>query len=95
MIKFFGQNNDLRTEDGRITGTGYAVMALSSVFGFCMFLMGRTIYGKSLKKKQADRPSLVGIVAEHKKAHHEKQFPLDLEKARQMGKELGELSNVK
>lgn len=54
MIKFFGQNNDLRTEDGKITRTGYAVMALSSVFGFCVFLMGRTIYGKSLKKKQAD-----------------------------------------
>ena len=63
MIKFFGQNNDLRTEDGKITRTGYAVMALSSVFGFCVFLMGRTIYGKSLKKKQADRPSLVGIVS--------------------------------
>jgi hypothetical protein len=38
-------------------------MALSSVFGLCVFLMGRTIYGKSLKKKQADRPSLVGIVS--------------------------------
>ena len=25
---------------------------------------------------------------EHKKAHHEKQFPVDLEKARQMGAEL-------
>ena len=23
MIKFFGKNNDLRTEDGKITGTGY------------------------------------------------------------------------
>ena len=63
MIKFFGQNNDLRTEDGKITGTGYAVMVLSSVFGFCVFLMGRTIYGKSLKKKQTDRPRLVGIVS--------------------------------
>ncbi len=63
MIKFFGQNNDLRTEDGKITRTGYAVMALSSVFRFCVFLMGRTIYGKSLKKKQADRPRLVGIVS--------------------------------
>ena len=63
MIKFFGKNNDLRTEDGRITKTGYAVMGLSLVFGLCVFLMGRTIYGKSLKKKQADRPSLVGIVS--------------------------------
>ena len=54
MIKFFGKNNDLRTEEGRITKTGYVVMALSSVFGLCVFLMGRTIYGKSLKKKQAE-----------------------------------------
>jgi len=30
--------------------------------------------------------------AEHKKAHHEKQFPLDLEKARQLGKELVQLA---
>ncbi len=50
MIKFFGKNNDLRTEDGRITKTGYAVMGLSLVFGLCVFLMGRTTYGKSLKK---------------------------------------------
>ena len=54
MIKFFGQNNDLRTEEGKITKTGYAVMALSSVFGFCVFLTGRALYGKSLKKKQAE-----------------------------------------
>ena len=63
MIKFFGKNNDLRTEEGKLTKTGFAVMALSSVFWFCVFLMGRTIYGKSLKKMQADRPSLVGIVS--------------------------------
>ena len=54
MIKFFGQNNDLRTEDGKITRTGYAVMALSSVFGFCVFLMGRTIYGKLMQEKPSD-----------------------------------------
>ena len=54
MIKFFGQNNDLRTEEGKITKIGYVVMALSAVFGLCVFLMGRTIYGKSLKKKQAE-----------------------------------------
>ena len=54
MIKFFGKNNDLRTEDGKITRTGYVVMALSSVFGFCVFLMGRTIYGNSLKQKRSD-----------------------------------------
>ena len=34
----------------------------------------------------------VEIDAEHKKAHHEKQFPLDLEKARQMGTELVRLA---
>ncbi len=48
------ENNDLRTEEGRITVTGYVVMTLSSVFGFCVFLMERTIYGKSLKKKWTD-----------------------------------------
>ena len=52
MIKFLGKNNDLRTEEGKITKTGAAVMALSTVFGFCVFLMGRTIYGKSLKKEK-------------------------------------------
>ena len=29
MIKFFGKNNDLRTEEGVITKTGYVVMLLS------------------------------------------------------------------
>ena len=32
MIRFFGKNNDLRTEEGVITKTGYVVMLLSSVF---------------------------------------------------------------
>ena len=50
MIKFFGKNNDLRTKDGKITETGYAVMLISSVFGLCVFLAGRHIYGRSLKK---------------------------------------------
>ena len=54
MIRFFGKNNDLRTEEGRITRTGYAVMTLSAVFGFCVFLMGRAIYGKLLEKKRRD-----------------------------------------
>ena len=54
MIKFFGKNNDLRTEEGKITKTGYAVMTLSSVFGLCVVLTGRALYGKSLKKKRAD-----------------------------------------
>ena len=38
---------------------------------------------------------MAGFNAEHKLAHHEKQFPPDLEKARQMGKELVQLSNTK
>ena len=53
MIKFFGKNNDLRTEEGVITKTGYVVMLLSSVFGLCVFLTGRYFYGKSLKEKQS------------------------------------------
>ena len=54
MIIFFGKNNDLRTEEGKITKTGYAVMILSTVFGSCVFLAGRYIYGKMLQKKQSD-----------------------------------------
>ena len=38
---------------------------------------------------------MAGFNAEHKQAHHEKQFPLDLEEARQMGRELVQLSNTK
>ena len=52
MIKFFGKNNDLRTEDGVITKTDYLVLLLSSVFGLCVFLTGRALYGKSLREKQ-------------------------------------------
>ena len=54
MIIFFGKNNDLRTEEGRITKTGYVVMMLSTVFGLCVFLTGRYFYGKSLKEKQSE-----------------------------------------
>ena len=43
MIRFLGKNNDLRTEEGKITKTGYAVMILSSVFGLGLFLTGRYI----------------------------------------------------
>ena len=53
MIKFFGKNNDLRTEEGVITKTGYVVMLLSSVFGLCVFLTGRYLYGK-LKGKRLE-----------------------------------------
>ena len=51
MIKFFGKNNDLRTEEGKITKSGYAIMVLSTVFGLCVFLTGRFFYGKSLQEK--------------------------------------------
>lgn len=51
MIRLLGKNNDLRTEEGKITKTGYAVMILSSVFGLGLFLTGRYIYGKKLKEK--------------------------------------------
>ena len=51
MIKFLGKENDLRTEDGKITKTGYIVMLISSVFGLCFFLTGRYIYSKSLQNK--------------------------------------------
>lgn len=53
MIQFFGKNNDLRTEEGKITTWGYVVMMLSTVFGLCVFLTGRSIYGKSLQKKRS------------------------------------------
>lgn len=54
MIRFFGKNNDLRTEEGVITKTGYTVLLLSSVFGLGVFAAGRALYGKRLRKKQAD-----------------------------------------
>ena len=55
MMKFFGKNNDLRTEEGIITKLGYEVMLLSSVFGLCVFLTGRYLYGKSLHDQQSDQ----------------------------------------
>ncbi len=54
MIKFFGKNNDLRTEEGKITKTGAAVMTLSTAFGLCVFLIGRTLYRRSLQKKRSE-----------------------------------------
>ena len=51
MIKLFGKNNVLRTEEGKITKTGYVVMMLSTVFGLCVFMTGRYFYGKSLQEK--------------------------------------------
>ena len=49
----------------------------------------------TLQVKDYSKFSMAGFNAEHKQAHHDKQFPLDLEKARQMGKELVLLSNAK
>ena len=49
----------------------------------------------TLQVKDYGKFNMAGFNAEHKLAHHEKQFPLDLEKARQMGKELVQLSNTK
>ncbi len=51
-MKILGKNNDLRTEEGTITKTGYAVMLLSAVFGLCVFFAGRTVTAKLLQKKQ-------------------------------------------
>ena len=53
MIKLLGPGNDLYTESGKITKTGYWVMAISSAFGLFCFFMGRTIYGKLLKKRES------------------------------------------
>ena len=52
MIKLFGKNNDLRTEEGEITKIGYEVMLVSIVSGLCIFFTGRYFYGKSLRKKR-------------------------------------------
>ena len=46
MIKVLGKNNDLMTEDGKITNQGYAALLISTAFGICLFLTGRNIYGK-------------------------------------------------
>lgn len=54
MIKLFGKNNDLRTEEGKITKLGYLIMVLFTVFGLCVFLTGRYLYGKSLKGKRLE-----------------------------------------
>ena len=51
MINLFGKNNDLMMEEGKISETGYAVMLISTVFGLCVFLTGRYIFGKSLQEK--------------------------------------------
>ena len=54
MIKLFGSNNDLRTGEGKITKSGYAVMLLSTAFGLCVFWTGRYLYGKALQENRSD-----------------------------------------
>ncbi len=49
VMKLLEKKNDLY-KDGRITKEGYTVMTISSVFSFCCFLVGRSLYGKTLKK---------------------------------------------
>ena len=51
MIKLFGKNNDLRTEEGVITKYGYIVMAISTVFGLFVFLTVRKVYMKAYERK--------------------------------------------
>ena len=51
MIKLLGPGNDLYTENGKITKTGYFVMIVSSVFGLSCFLIGRSICGKRLQNR--------------------------------------------
>lgn len=54
MIKLLGPGNDLYTETGKITKTGYFVMIVSSVFGLLCFFIGRSIYGKRLPRRKTD-----------------------------------------
>ena len=51
MIRLLGPGNDLYTETGKITKTGYLVMAVSTVFGLLCFFIGRSVYGKLLKRR--------------------------------------------
>ncbi|MBR5372367.1 MAG: hypothetical protein IK130_09140 [Oscillospiraceae bacterium] len=55
MIKLLGKGNDLYTEEGQITKAGYAVMLLSTLFGLCVFLTGRCIYGRAVRAKHAEK----------------------------------------
>ena len=64
MIRLLGPGNDLYTESGKITRTGYIVMAVSSVFGLLCFFIGRSLYGKLLQRRGSqqtpDRPGFTG-----------------------------------
>ena len=46
----------------------------------------------TLQVQDYSKFNMASFDAEHKKAHHEKQFPVDLEKARRMGMELVQLA---
>ena len=51
-MKLLGRNNDLRTENGRITKLGYFVAFLSAVFGFAVFLAGSEMYKQKKSQKK-------------------------------------------
>ena len=53
MIKLLGPGNDLYTENGKITKTGFFVMAVSSAFGLIRFFLGRAIHGKLLQRRES------------------------------------------
>ena len=53
MIRLLGPGNDLYTENGEITKTGYFVMGVSSVFGLVCVFIGRSVYGKLLQRKKS------------------------------------------
>ena len=45
-MKLPGKENDLITEEGKLTKSGYIALLISSVFGMCLFLLGRFVYGR-------------------------------------------------
>ena len=53
MIRLLGPGNDLYTENGEITKTGYLVMAVASVFGLLCFFVGRSIYRAFLRRRES------------------------------------------
>lgn len=48
-MKLLGKNNELY-KDGKITAKGYHVMTISTIFGFCCFLVGRSLYENAVKR---------------------------------------------
>jgi hypothetical protein len=47
-MKLLGKNNDLY-RNGKITKSGYIVIAIASIFGLCCFLLCRLLYRKAKK----------------------------------------------